>query len=37
MLALRDDGSLVNRATVGKWGIRVGRVELFLRRAEGAS
>ena len=37
VLALRDDGSLVNRATVGKWGIRVGRVELFLRRAEGAS
>ena len=37
VLALRDDGSLVNRAIVGKWGLRVGRVELFLRRAGGAS
>lgn len=33
VLALRDDGSLLNKATVGKWGIRVGRVELELRRA----
>ncbi len=37
VLALRDDGSLVNRATVGKWGLRVGRVELFLRRVGPAS
>ena len=29
---LRADGSLLNRATVGKWGIRVGRVELVLRK-----
>lgn len=32
VLALREDGSLLNKATVGKWGIRVGRVELQLRR-----
>ena len=32
ILALRADGSLLNRATVGKWGIRVGRVELVLRK-----
>lgn len=37
VLALRDDGSLINRATVGKWGLRVGRVELVLRRVAGAS
>ncbi len=36
VLALRQDGSLINNATVGKWGIRVGRVELVLRRAPGA-
>ncbi|TAJ26709.1 MAG: DUF3833 family protein [Reyranella sp.] len=33
VLALREDGSLLNKATVGKWGIRIGRVELELRRA----
>jgi hypothetical protein len=32
VLALRADGSLLNRATVGKWGIRVGKVELVLRK-----
>lgn len=32
-LALRDDGSLINKAIVGKWGVRVGRVELVLRRS----
>jgi hypothetical protein len=37
VLALRDDGSLLNRATVGKWGLRVGRVELSLRRVAPAS
>ena len=37
VLALRDDGSLINRAIVGKWGLRVGRVELLLRRAGGGS
>lgn len=37
VLALRDDGSLLNRAIVGKWGLRVGRVELVLRRAEAGS
>ncbi|TAJ40116.1 MAG: DUF3833 family protein [Reyranella sp.] len=35
-LALNDDGSLINRATVGKWGLRVGRVELVLRRVAGS-
>jgi hypothetical protein len=33
VLALRADGSLLNRATVGKWGIRLGRVELTLRKS----
>jgi len=32
ILALRADGNLLNRATVGKWGIRVGTVELMLRK-----
>ena len=32
LLALRTDGSLLNRATVGKWGVRLGRVELVLRK-----
>ena len=32
VLALRADGTLINRATVSKWGIRVGRVELVLRK-----
>jgi hypothetical protein len=32
LLALRADGSLLNRATVSKWGIRVGTVELVLRK-----
>lgn len=32
LLALRPDGTLLNRATVGKWGIRIGRVELVLRK-----
>lgn len=36
VLALNDDGSLINRATVGKWGLRVGRVELVLRRVAGS-
>jgi hypothetical protein len=33
VLALRADGTLVNRATVGKWGLRLGRVELRLSKA----
>lgn len=33
VLGLRADGSLVNRATVGKWGVRLARVELVLRKA----
>ena len=33
LLALRPDGTLLNRATVGKWGIRIGRVELVLRKS----
>jgi hypothetical protein len=32
VLALRPDGTLLNRAMVGKWGVRVGRVELVLRK-----
>lgn len=32
ILALRGDGSLLNKATVGKWGLRLGRVELHLRK-----
>ena len=32
VLALRADGTLLNRAIVSKWGIRVGRVELVLRK-----
>lgn len=32
VLALRPDDSLLNRATVGKWGARLGRVELVLRK-----
>ena len=36
VLALTAPDALINKATVGKWGIRVGRVELVLRRAEGS-
>ena len=32
ILALRADGTLLNRATVAKWGLRIGRVELVLRK-----
>lgn len=32
-LVLRADGTLLNVATVSKWGIAVGTVELTLRRA----
>jgi hypothetical protein len=32
VLALRSDGSLLNQATVAKWGLRIGRVELVLRK-----
>jgi hypothetical protein len=35
VLALQDSANLVNKATVGKWGIRIGRVELWLRRSDG--
>ena len=31
-IALRRDGSLVSRATVSTWGIRVGTVELILHK-----
>lgn len=34
VLALRPDGTLLNRAVVSKWGVRIGRVELVLRRTE---
>jgi len=33
VLSLNSDGSLINKATAGKWGLRVGRVVLELRRA----
>lgn len=36
VLALRSDGTLVNDATVGKWGLRVGRIHLTLTRAGGS-
>ena len=32
IMALRADGTLLNRATVAKWGLRIGRVELVLRK-----
>jgi hypothetical protein len=32
VLALRPDRTLLNRAIVSKWGVRVGRVELVLRK-----
>ena len=32
ILALRADGSLLNKATVAKWGLRIGRIELVLRK-----
>lgn len=32
VLALRADGTVINRATVGKWGLRVGRIEIVLRK-----
>ena len=36
VLSIQSDGSLLNRATVGKWGLRLGRVELVLRRKGGS-
>ena len=36
VLALQDSTHLVNKATIGKWGVRIGRVELWLQRADGA-
>jgi len=36
VLALNPDGSLINKAVVGKWGLRVGRVVLDLKRAPGS-
>ena len=32
IMALRADGTLLNLATVAKWGLRIGRVELVLRK-----
>ena len=32
ILALRADGTVLNRAIVAKWGLRIGRVELVLRK-----
>ena len=31
-MTLRDDGSVLGRATIKKWGILIGRVELVIRR-----
>lgn len=36
VLALESPESVLNTATVGKWMLRVGRVELRLRRASGS-
>ncbi len=37
VLALEPDGRLYNAAVVSKWGLKVGRVELRLRRVESAA
>lgn len=34
VLALRPDGELLNRVVVSKWGVRIGRVEMVMRRRE---
>ncbi|MEI6202844.1 MAG: hypothetical protein WCP68_12915, partial [Enhydrobacter sp.] len=31
-MILRDDGSVLARSTVRKWGLMIGRVELVIRR-----
>ncbi len=36
VLVLTAPDALLNKAVVGKWGLRVGRVELVLRRAAGS-
>ena len=33
VLAYGEAGSMINKATVGKWGLRIGRVELVMRKA----
>ena len=33
VLALQPDGSVLNRATVSKWGLKIGEVTLQMRRA----
>ncbi len=33
VLAHGEAGSVINKATVGKWGLRIGRVELVMRKA----
>ena len=33
VLALRHSSRLVNKATVAKWGVKIGHVELWLQRA----
>lgn len=37
VLALEDDGTLVNRAVVSKWGLRLGRVELRMTRSDASA
>jgi hypothetical protein len=32
-MTLRDDGSVIDRARVTKWGVPVGRLEVVMRRA----
>jgi hypothetical protein len=32
-MSLRDDGSLIDKARVTKWGVPVGRLEVVMRRA----
>jgi len=36
ILALNADGTLVNKAVVSKWGLRLGRVELRMTREDAA-
>lgn len=37
VLALDEDGTLVNKAVVSKWGLRLGRVELRMTRVNAAA
>ena len=37
LLYLQDDGSVANKATVSKFGLRIGRVDIVMRRDAGES